>query len=416
MGGIDNVSSTLRLIENLKNEGKRGKKEVIDLFKKIFIALDAHTDTPSVNKGLDDLAVDVCDLEEKLSMITKERDNLLDTVDILKAEIRQLSANLMTTMMPLPVPDQRVNQSREIQEVEILDISSKESPMSPPENLKLPAGINITSTGKGMVKIRALSNAPRSAGAISSAAGSAVGQGQKRPRTAQKYRMKAHIGEVHEKIKNHRCEGCGYATSRKDRLEKHWDAVHNMGDKKFKRGRIRKKGGDQKRKNKTKKKMKQQQQQIHKSLNDPYISDNNDLNGVEDADVKEIEHVAPDREVSQTKDLIQAQIREGHDNVEKNENQDYEYHAPQMLIQELQETPNKKFKCDQCPYSSDQKARVERHWDGVHNMGDKKYKCLRCPYSSAENSKLKKHIERNCIETARLAKSLKMKSEDTLPQ
>ena len=115
MGGIDNVSSTLRLIENLKNEGKRGKKEVIDLFKKIFIALDAHTDTPSVNKGLDDLAVDVCDLEEKLSMITKERDNLLDTVDILKAEIRQLSANLMTTMMPLPVPDQRVNQSREIQ-------------------------------------------------------------------------------------------------------------------------------------------------------------------------------------------------------------------------------------------------------------------------------------------------------------
>ena len=55
--------------------------------------------------------------------------------------------------------------------------SSKESPMtSPPENLKLPAGIKITSTGKGMVKIRAVSDAPRSSGAISAATGSGGGR------------------------------------------------------------------------------------------------------------------------------------------------------------------------------------------------------------------------------------------------
>ena len=29
-------------------------------------------------------------------------------------------------------------------------------------------------------------------------------------------------------------EECGYATSRKNELEQHWDAVHNIGDKKFK--------------------------------------------------------------------------------------------------------------------------------------------------------------------------------------
>merc|ERR1719412_1934830 len=52
--------------------------------------------------------------------------------------------------------------------------TSKENPMSPPENLKLPAGIKITSTGKGMVKIRAVSDAPRPAGAVAGSGGSRV--------------------------------------------------------------------------------------------------------------------------------------------------------------------------------------------------------------------------------------------------
>ena len=125
MGEIRN-SSILIQIENLKNEEKRSKSEVIDLFKKIFIALDAHTPTPSVNKGLDDLAVEVCELELQLSNVTQERDNLLLSVSNLKAELRQFGSSFIPTLQPQPVPvnmlEQIVNQNCDIQEVKPFEI------------------------------------------------------------------------------------------------------------------------------------------------------------------------------------------------------------------------------------------------------------------------------------------------------
>lgn len=125
MGEIRN-SSILIQIENLKNEEKRSKSEVIDLFKKIFIALDAHTPTPSVNKGLDDLAVEVCELELQLSNVTQERDNLLLSVNNLKAELRQFGSSFIPTLQPQPVPvnmlEQTVTQSCDIQEVKPFEI------------------------------------------------------------------------------------------------------------------------------------------------------------------------------------------------------------------------------------------------------------------------------------------------------
>ena len=125
MGEIKN-SSILIQIENLKNEEKRSKSEVIDLFKKIFIALDAHTPTPSVNKGLDDLAVEVCELELQLSNVTQERDNLLQSVNNLKAELRQFGSSFIPTLQPQSVPvnmlEQTVTQSCDIQEVKPFEI------------------------------------------------------------------------------------------------------------------------------------------------------------------------------------------------------------------------------------------------------------------------------------------------------
>ena len=125
MGDFQN-SSILIQIENLKNEEKRSKSEVIDLFKKIFIALDAHTPTPSVNKGLDDLAVEVCELELQLSNVTQERDNLLLSVNNLKAELRQFGSSFIPTLQPQSVPvnmlEQTVTQSCDIQEVKPFEI------------------------------------------------------------------------------------------------------------------------------------------------------------------------------------------------------------------------------------------------------------------------------------------------------
>ena len=50
----------------------------------------------------------------------------------------------------------------------------------------------------------------------------------------QAHHLKSHIAAVHMKIKDHRCGECGFASFRKSGLDRHWDAFHNKGDKKFK--------------------------------------------------------------------------------------------------------------------------------------------------------------------------------------
>ena len=111
----------IELIENLRTEVKRGKREcqneTLALFKKIFIAIGTNTDTASVNMGLDNLTNEVNDLKTKLTAVTRERDNLLDTVDNMKMVMEQLSAKMMTTMQPLPV----VNDSQNIHEIRSFD-------------------------------------------------------------------------------------------------------------------------------------------------------------------------------------------------------------------------------------------------------------------------------------------------------
>ena len=98
MAGMD----PMELINNVRNEIKTGKKEcqteVLALFKKMFTAIDIHTDTASFNKGLDDLTTEMYGLKDKLAAVTMERNNLLDTVENMKVEMKQLSAKIMPTI------------------------------------------------------------------------------------------------------------------------------------------------------------------------------------------------------------------------------------------------------------------------------------------------------------------------------
>merc|ERR1711884_897001 len=109
--------------------------EVNNLFKNIFTAIDVHTDTLSVNKGLDDLAVQISDLEAKLLAVTRERDSLLDSVHDLRAEKRQLCAKLLPTMQPVPpfssypgVKHRKDNQEDEIRVLKT-DLLKKSKPI-----------------------------------------------------------------------------------------------------------------------------------------------------------------------------------------------------------------------------------------------------------------------------------------------
>ena len=392
MGETENNSSALGLIKNLKDDVTKNKKncqsEAIDLFKKILKAIDAHTDTQRVNKGLDDLAVEVCDLETKLSIIANERDNLLDTVRDLRAENRQLSAKLLLTMQPSPIyplSNQKSKHSQCNQEDKSLDNGSPHA------------------TGLGI-------NRPRI---------------RKRGGDHRK-----HAEHIENTINESECD------------EENIISSEDESDRGV-------------------------QQQIQNSLYDS--DDDYDCNEVEvDVDIKEIEHVASDENVSLTNNLTHAHIGEGDANGKNNVN------AAQKFNLEIEKQPankkaNKKFNCEQCPYSASRKDRMrihieavhqkimnfrcsqcpysaaqkahmknhveavhdkimnyrceecnygtsrkdrlERHVDARHNMGDKKFKCGKCPYSSAQKNNLTKHIER----VHETISTMPLKGEEILP-
>ena len=59
----------------------------------------------NINNGVNDLVEEVCDLKARLSVITKERNDLLDKVDVLGGEIMELSDKL-TREKSFPDPDE----------------------------------------------------------------------------------------------------------------------------------------------------------------------------------------------------------------------------------------------------------------------------------------------------------------------
>ena len=307
MAGIENNLTTHELIENLKHEVMMGKKncqiQVItalrQLSETIVNAVDPQTDTPSVNKGFDDLALHVGSLETKLLVVTKERDDLLDQVASLRTVIGQMSAKLFATMQPVQLPlmqsqgnqqvdgfhngnietrgeeenvlntnkyqyrsgrwetttqtttkivQQQIRHSMHdsynpddsgINEEEYADTKPIEHMASDREEsttmVDMPRNDNM--------KKNLFYDATQKINLIDIPKAPATKKLEKKlkcdqcPKSfAHPYQVKAHVETVHAKIKKFRCEECGYASARKDGLETHWDAKHNKGDKKYKCG------------------------------------------------------------------------------------------------------------------------------------------------------------------------------------
>ena len=127
MDQIAKYSSANKLIQNLKYEVGRGKKdgqgEVGDMFKKLSSWLEdrqtqfystLQSSALSMTEGLNELSKEISDLETKLSVITKERDDLLNIVNNLNGEFGQLSTK-SPCLQSLKEPEE--NSGLNIQEV-----------------------------------------------------------------------------------------------------------------------------------------------------------------------------------------------------------------------------------------------------------------------------------------------------------
>ena len=300
MGSVEMNSSPIRLVEKLRQDIKTGKtdcqNEALALFKKIFTAIDNHTDTPSVNKGLDDLTQEVSGLEAKVLALTKERDNLLQTVDHMKEEMQQLAANMLTMqhlqqMQPIQMQNMESVESgvpsKSIHEVESInegkdDTGKKQSypfeipqqpvqkPMSNQYNtdtndfnqeaeVEIKEDLHASTDEQTMGTLPEKDLSKEEYGMANQDDGNNVSRGVNLElqttsintegsklikcnqcpyitTTRNSGHMRDHIASVHMKIKKYRCEECGFAASRRAAIERHWDAIHNKGDKRFKCG------------------------------------------------------------------------------------------------------------------------------------------------------------------------------------
>ena len=88
-------------LEKLGIEEIDVQDEVRDVFQKLSscmeksqrqVSLSIQAHVQGMNKNINDLAEEVSNLEAELSIVTKERDDLLSTINKLSGEIRQWSA------------------------------------------------------------------------------------------------------------------------------------------------------------------------------------------------------------------------------------------------------------------------------------------------------------------------------------
>ena len=155
--------------------------------------------------------------------------------------------------------------------------------------------------------------------------------------------LRIYANYVHENKRRYACEECAYASSRKRELERHWDAVHNMGDKKFKCEKCAYSSAE-------KTKMKYHMVSVH-NMGEKLKCERCPYSSADGGHLK-------------------THIKVVHDKIIK----------------------IKSHVCEECGYAASKKNVLERHWDAVHNVGDKKFKCEKCPYSSAAKLMLKYHM------------------------
>ena len=95
--------------------------------------------------------------------------------------------------------------------------------------------------------------------------------------------------------------------------------------------------------------------------------------------------------------VIKNHVKEVHDKIKDHVCEECGYAASRRRSlmrhwEAVHKLGDKKFKCEKCSYSSAEKKKLEYHYISAHNMGEK-FRCEKCPYSTARRDTLKEHTK-----------------------
>ena len=219
------VQYLLQEISSWRKELTRGLTNIVDSHVKI------------ITEGINNLSDEVGDLHTKLAVITQERNELQSNINELKDE----NSNLKATIVQSLTPADNIAKQESLIEYNEMENEEEESKVHIPrpvtEVQETSKNVEFSETQQDNEWLNNKFNE------------NIVGEHHFVKDKHKTYSHKCNqcdyvsikmfnlirqIKDVHDKIKDYKCEMCEYAASRKDTLKLHRMSVHNIGEKRYK--------------------------------------------------------------------------------------------------------------------------------------------------------------------------------------
>ena len=328
--------------------------------------IDSHAS--NINKGINDMAEEVCDLRSKHSVITKERDDLLKKVAKLSSENTQLRAAI-NIIQPLPDPQESIlcgvrnqnnrerrprvtcetrDQEQHLSNSEIsysIDELKDKNPLDNQRILFSSTYTEYTNADDIEIKHESLDE-----GEIDG--DDETDHGQEEYVSGSKNNLTSL--EVTLPFQDHICPDCSLVLSTKENLRLHFINSHPKLE-----------------------------------LTGKLPGENHESSDISDNLEMKVGEISRDHK-----------LKEERNNSKRGENVKCDQ-CPYETIQKINMNEHIKFvhenirnhKCTICGCAFKYKSCLKRHIYSVHKMGEKKFKCNQCSYSAYQNAHLIGHVK-----------------------
>ena len=215
--GPQDCQSEVRVVfEKLSSLREESHRQFSDI-------IDSHGS--SISQGIEELVKEVSDQQTELSVIRRERNGLLGTIDTLNGEIRQLRAELLIAH-PLPAPDENYVLNMQGEDDFVVDVShtlEQERPINHYEIGGKEVGIDCVELSN--------QNAQQNKQSVDDQKSFNDSTADEKGNKVVNEDIDADTPHVNKVFK---CELCAYEFAKRSTLTYHKSSVHKIDESKFK--------------------------------------------------------------------------------------------------------------------------------------------------------------------------------------
>ena len=339
----------------------------------------------NIIEGISHLVAEVGGLQSQLSMTTKERNVLIETVKNLNDEIRQLKS-ITTKLQPLPESEDQAQEAEYVKDIDTLGQDEEGLEIGNKTHEELPSNYVTQKDEPNFYEmpdedanetVQEVADEDYELSETRTVDREALWEQTDHSFQRQIYSSEENVPESAKQdiIKDYKCELCSFKTHKRSYLNRHINQQHNIAKK------------------------------ICQECDKAYCS-NISLRLHRETvhlGIKKFKcEICP--YTTNRKSNLMTHINGVHEMVKRHVCGECNYAATQKgnLVYHMKSVHNigdNKFKCDKCPYTSASKGNLKKHTESVHKSGEKKFRCDLCPFISHLKESLKKHYKNVHLKT-----------------